>query len=639
MSLGTIRAFQLDLARQIETLPAVFRFFDVAAAAGFNMCILYLEDRIKTASYPYSADIDSYSPAQIAEIVAYAGKLGLELVPVVSNLGHTERFLRHPQLAHLAELRGNIAGRFSKAGHASYNAVCPSLPETPAFFDRYITEVAALFPSPYFHVGLDEVWDMGLCELCRPRVERDGLGGIFREHVLHSHALLKSLGKTMLMWDDLFESFPDVIEQIPRDIVMCTWYYGYIDRYPDGHFNNRRREDVFAKYDRLGIRYLASTNVRVTNVESFTAYADRYRPLGMFATLWEQERMPLTTFHILVAQAGLLWQGVEPDNPPARLAKAVKLVCGDVSDAFAETCAQALIFEAPVPSLADAVRSLEMPHADTLQKTAWRTYLAGRLGETSPKTAVNDHAAGSLYADALRYTLALPSLSARIHTLAVRLFDLRTGERGCDTDALLRDLNDCAAQIQDLRADVLSLWERCREGLPHPALDAQYDALARTADALIAAARSAQFAEAGRLDLRFFLPDQHGAAFTRVDVAYTDGSRATLAESCFKSYNLDVPYFTRAFLLPCGKTPASVTLSVRGYGGCGFSYVEARTSDGVRCLPCAISQADGRVEHPAWLLIDDTRPCYLGEPDVQRAILYPGVSVEESSVTVRLQAE
>ena len=44
-----MRAVQIDLARQIETVETVKSFFDAAASAGMNTVVLYLEDRIKTA--------------------------------------------------------------------------------------------------------------------------------------------------------------------------------------------------------------------------------------------------------------------------------------------------------------------------------------------------------------------------------------------------------------------------------------------------------------------------------------------------------------------------------------------------------------------------------------------------------------
>ena len=90
-----VRAIQLDLARQKETVGFVKSYMRRARDAGFNTVFLYLEDRVKTPCYPHPDDADSYSVAEMREIADVGTELGLDLVPVVSPLGHTERFLAH----------------------------------------------------------------------------------------------------------------------------------------------------------------------------------------------------------------------------------------------------------------------------------------------------------------------------------------------------------------------------------------------------------------------------------------------------------------------------------------------------------------------------------------------------------------
>ena len=49
-SMGGLRAVQLDLARQKETVPFVKAYLARVRQAGFNTVVLYLEDRIRTAA-------------------------------------------------------------------------------------------------------------------------------------------------------------------------------------------------------------------------------------------------------------------------------------------------------------------------------------------------------------------------------------------------------------------------------------------------------------------------------------------------------------------------------------------------------------------------------------------------------------
>jgi len=188
-----LRIVQMDLARQKETLGEIFRFFDFAKKYGYNAIALYLEDRIKTPVYPYASEEESYSEEEIGQITAYAEKLGLELIPVVSNFAHTERFLEHKELLHLSELRESDGFM----GRKIHLTACPLLPAAQNFFDAYFAEVAALFPnSRYFHAGLDEDFDIGSCELCRADLlKHGGPGHLFLNHIKRTNEVVNSFGK------------------------------------------------------------------------------------------------------------------------------------------------------------------------------------------------------------------------------------------------------------------------------------------------------------------------------------------------------------------------------------------------------------------------------------------------------------
>ncbi|HOJ40481.1 MAG TPA: family 20 glycosylhydrolase, partial [bacterium] len=249
-----MRAVQLDLARQMETLPFIREFIDFASTFGYNSLVLYLEARIKTRSFPYPSKEACYTPEEMEQVVAYAAERKMQVIPVVPNLGHTEQFLQYPALAPLAELREGRMGRFSKG----LSMVCPSLEETYEFFDAYYSEIAAIFPSPYFHVGNDESWDIGYCARCRRRIkEGESQADIFTRHLKRTHeTVVGKLGKKMIMWDDLFEHYRKSLQEIPRDIIMCCCHYDELVDIPRAHFCNRLREDWLKVYDQIGFSYL-----------------------------------------------------------------------------------------------------------------------------------------------------------------------------------------------------------------------------------------------------------------------------------------------------------------------------------------------------------------------------------------------
>ena len=185
-------------------------------------------------------------------------------------------------------MRGNTKDRF---GGSLKDTFCVSQPEFYDFLFRYLREVAELFPSPYFHAGLDEFWNFNLCELCRERVKNfhdEKL--LFREHVIKVHDFLASIGKRMAMWPDMFENYQSILADLPRDIIMTEWQYQRDVRRAQAHFNNLTEENSLAKYQKLGFEvWTAPADLLLNNGKSFLDYASHYRTAeGFLLTAWEK---------------------------------------------------------------------------------------------------------------------------------------------------------------------------------------------------------------------------------------------------------------------------------------------------------------------------------------------------------------
>ena len=128
-----IKAVQLDLARQKETVQYVCEFADLLKNWGMNALVLYLEGRVKTKSFPYKDSEAAYLPEEITAMVQHCKELDMEVIPVCSSLGHTNMFLSCPELEHLAETVGCSEGRFMESG--KLGMMCPSKEEVYSFFD------------------------------------------------------------------------------------------------------------------------------------------------------------------------------------------------------------------------------------------------------------------------------------------------------------------------------------------------------------------------------------------------------------------------------------------------------------------------------------------------------------------------
>lgn len=283
---------QIDLARQKERVDFVKKYMDFAACNGYNAVLLYLENAVRTESTAYFDKEDTYSSEEMAEIVAYGTEKGLEIIPAFENLGHLEKFFEYPQWENLSECTDTTKeGRgFERLKRGSCG--CVSNPELYRRFDAYIREVAALFPGRYIHMGLDEPFDFAVCPKCQARIEQgETKAELFYKHILHTYELAKSMGKTMMMWDDFFE-YADIVARLPRDIILCNWNYFFVSDEPAGHWTNRIKRDWFRYYDELGFRYMFCTYAHrassLYNLESFMRYASKYKPFGGLTTAWER---------------------------------------------------------------------------------------------------------------------------------------------------------------------------------------------------------------------------------------------------------------------------------------------------------------------------------------------------------------
>lgn len=310
-----IIAVQLDLGRQKERFDFIKGFVDNAKKWGYNTIILYIECSIRTTVTTFLDKEDTYSLEELKEIVEYIESSGLTLIPAFENFYHIEKLLQYKEAAEFSEFadertegRGWANERFKRG-----SVGCTSNPDFNKFFDAYITEICSVFHGEYIHMGLDEVFEFAECPRCKARLKAGMTKkDIFFAQVIHNYELVKSMGKTMLMWDDFFEYY-DVVAELPRDIILCHWNYGFIGSETKGHWTNRVRKDWLSLYDRLGFKYIfcayGSNASSTYNIDTLTDYALKHKPIGAILTIWERAASFYNGIYPLIALCGKLWNG------------------------------------------------------------------------------------------------------------------------------------------------------------------------------------------------------------------------------------------------------------------------------------------------------------------------------------------
>ncbi len=220
------RGLLMDVARHWQPVEAVKRNLDGMAAVKLNVLHWHLTDdqgfRVESKTFPrlhrMGSDGNFYTQEEVREVIAYAAARGIRVVPEFDVPGHsTSWFVGHPELA-TAPGPYQIERRFGIFDAA----MDPTKEETYKFLDRFLGEMAALFPEAYMHVGGDEV--TGKHWRLSPQVQAFmAKNNLADKHALQAYfnrrvsQMVTKHGKKMVGWDEILH--PD----LPRDIVVQSW--------------------------------------------------------------------------------------------------------------------------------------------------------------------------------------------------------------------------------------------------------------------------------------------------------------------------------------------------------------------------------------------------------------------------------
>lgn len=166
------RGLMLDVARHFFPVPAVRRLIDLAALHKINHLHLHLTDdqgwRIaidtwpRLASYGGATEVGDgpggfYAKAEYREIVEYAARHFITVVPEVDIPGHTNAALAsYPELT----CDGVAPPRYTGV-EVGFSSLCVAKDITYRFLDDVFGELAELTPGPYLHIGGDEAKTLG----------------------------------------------------------------------------------------------------------------------------------------------------------------------------------------------------------------------------------------------------------------------------------------------------------------------------------------------------------------------------------------------------------------------------------------------------------------------------------------------
>ena len=207
------RGLSDDLSRgPLPTLEFQKSQIRTLAAYKINIYSPYFENTLRYPSNPVPGlPGGSMTPEEACELVEYARPYHITVIPEQEAFGHLHHVLKYEQYAPLAETPiGNV--------------LAPGQPGSLALIDQWFTEIAAIFPSPFLHIGADETADLGKGQT-EAAVQSKGLGAAYVDFLLQIHDKLAPLGRRLLFWGDIAMNDPQEVKRLPKDMIAVAWTY------------------------------------------------------------------------------------------------------------------------------------------------------------------------------------------------------------------------------------------------------------------------------------------------------------------------------------------------------------------------------------------------------------------------------
>lgn len=222
-----VRAAMLDISRdKIPKLQTLFDFVDFMADMKLNQLQLYIEGF--PFAYPSFPQVwkgeTPLTGEDIMELDRYCRDRFIDLVPNQNSFGHMGPWLSRNEFVHLAEeTEGKkLWGRYWKA------VLNPLDPRSIEFIKKTYEDLLPNFSSDLFNVSCDEV-ALGK-DKTKEMCEKLGVGRVFLDYMMKIYELVNRFGKTMMLWADVVFQYPELFDELPKDIIALDW--GYTHDFP-----------------------------------------------------------------------------------------------------------------------------------------------------------------------------------------------------------------------------------------------------------------------------------------------------------------------------------------------------------------------------------------------------------------------
>lgn len=273
------RGIDDDLSRgPFPTLDFQKHQIRVFASFKINIYSPYFENTLQYPDQPLAAPRgSSLSPAEIADLVAYARNYHITIIPEQEAFGHLHQLLKYDLYADLAETpHGDV--------------LAPGQPGSLPIIQGWFSDIAKEFPSPFIHIGADETFDLGLGRT-KDAVQAQGYGPVYMAFLKQIHDALAPLNRRLLFWGDIGDENPGSVSALPKDMIAIPWNYWDSNGFDKDiePFAKNGIETWVAPGDANWNEVYPVEKTALWNIQGFVRDGQRLGSTGMLNTVWNDD--------------------------------------------------------------------------------------------------------------------------------------------------------------------------------------------------------------------------------------------------------------------------------------------------------------------------------------------------------------
>ncbi len=455
------RGLHDDLSRgPVPTLDFQKKQIRTFAAYKLNVYSPYYEHTLEYPSNPLIAPPGGAMTAeQVKELVAYARRYHVTVVPEQEAFGHLHHVLTSQLYAPLGE---------TPHGHV----LAPGDTGSLALIAEMFAHIDSLFPGPFMHIGADETFELGRGRT-EERVKAQGLGPVYLDFLKRVEVRLRPLGKKLLFWGDVAMNEPKLVRTLPKDLIAVPWVYSAEQSFD--RFIKPFRDAGMQVWVAPGVsgwnRIWPDFAVALPNIQGFARDGQRLGAVGLLNTTWDDDGEALfnETWYGVLFGAAAAWQPGESDTTAFQLAYG-PVFHGDATGAIDSAqmrlaAAHRLLLRAHVgdasdylfwldPWSVDGRRTTEqiLPVADSLRLLAERALVDIARAREQPlreSDALNALELGARRVDFLGMKYQLAEEIAGAYAAARDAADGK--QKGVSAGRYLGDISGINGRMQDIR--------------------------------------------------------------------------------------------------------------------------------------------------------------------------------------------